>query len=214
MNKEELQALRTDYSRHSLSEEEVHEEPIEQFRRWLTEAVKAEVDEPNAMTLSTVDANNRPKSRIVLIKGIEEHGIVFYTNYESDKGREIAEHPHVSVCFFWTELERQVRIEGTAGKISRDESKAYFESRPYMSQIGAWTSRQSEVIKGREVLEERFEKLQECYSEGEVPLPDYWGGYFIDPDRFEFWQGRPSRLHDRICYEKDGNRWSISRLSP
>ncbi len=214
MNKEQLQAIRTDYSRHSLSEEDVHSEPIEQFRQWLGEAVKSEVDEPNSMTLSTVDSQGRPKSRIVLIKGIEEGGIVFYTNYDSDKGKEIAANPNVSICFFWTELERQVRIEGIAEKVSREESKAYFESRPLMSQIGAWTSNQSNRIESREVLEKRFEDLKERFAEGNVPLPDNWGGYFVKPDYFEFWQGRPGRLHDRICYQKDGDSWDIFRLEP
>jgi pyridoxamine 5'-phosphate oxidase len=162
---------------------------------------------------STVD-KGKPKSRIVLIKGIEDNGVVFYTNYESDKGVEMEHNPNVSICFFWSELERQVRIEGRAEKISREESKAYFESRPLMSQIGAWTSNQSEIIENREQLEAKFEELKQRFADGEVPLPDYWGGYYVEPHRFEFWQGRASRLHDRICYEKDGESWNIFRLSP
>lgn len=214
MNKEKLQKLREDYSKHSLDESDVNKDPIEQFESWMKEAIKAEVPEPNAMTLSTVDANQKPHSRVVLLKGIEEGEFVFYTNHQSDKGKEIDQNPNVALCFLWLELERQVRIEGTAEKLSREESEDYFKKRPYKSQIGALASNQSSVVPNREFLEDRFEELQEKYSEGEVPKPEYWGGYRVKPEVLEFWQGRRSRLHDRIKFEKVGNKWDINRLSP
>lgn len=214
MNKEQLQKLREDYSKHSLDESDVNSDPIIQFESWMKEAMNAEVPEPNAMTLSTVGANNKPHSRVVLLKGIEEGDFVFYTNWQSEKGSEIEQNPNVAFCFLWLELERQVRIEGIAEKLSQEESEEYFKQRPYKSQIGALASNQSSVVPNREFLEKRFEELEEKYTEGDVPKPESWGGYRIKPEVLEFWQGRRSRLHDRIKYEKVGNKWDIKRLSP
>lgn len=214
MDKEKLQKLREEYSKHSLDESDVSEDPIEQFESWMREAIESEVPEPNAMTLSTVDSKNEPHSRVVLLKGIEDGEFIFYTNYESDKGSELEQNPKVALCFLWLELERQVRIEGTAEKISQQESEEYFKMRPYKSQIGALASNQSSVVPNREFLEKRFEELEEKYTEGNVPKPDPWGGYKIKPRVVEFWQGRRSRLHDRIKFEKVGDKWDIKRLSP
>ncbi len=214
MNKEQLQKLREDYSKHSLDESDVNSDPVEQFESWMKEAIDAEVPEPNAMTLSTVDANNKPHSRVVLLKGIEEGDFVFYTNWQSEKGSELEQNPNAALCFLWLELERQVRIEGVAEKLSQEESEEYFKKRPYKSQIGALASNQSSVVPNREFLEKRFEELEEKYTEGDVPKPESWGGYRVKPEVLEFWQGRRSRLHDRIKYEKVGNKWDIKRLSP
>ena len=214
MDKEKLQKLREDYSKHSLDESDVSSDPIEQFEKWIKEALKAEVPEPNAMTLSTVGAGNKPHSRVVLLKGIENDEFIFYTNHKSDKGAEIAQNPNVALCFLWLELERQVRIEGKAEKLSEDESEAYFKKRPYKSQIGALASNQSSVVPNRAFLEDRFKELEEIYSEGNVPKPESWGGYRVKPEVLEFWQGRRSRLHDRIKFEKVGDKWDIKRLSP
>jgi len=214
MNKEQLQKLRENYSKHSLDESDVNYDPIIQFESWMKEAMNAEVPEPNAMTLSTVDANNKPHSRVVLLKGIEEGDFVFYTNWQSEKGSEIEQNPNTALCFLWLELERQVRIEGIAEKLSQEESEEYFKKRPYKSQIGALASNQSSVVPNREFLERRFEELEEKYTEGDVPKPESWGGYRVKPEVLEFWQGRRSRLHDRIKYEKVGNKWDIKRLSP
>jgi len=214
MNKEQLQKLRENYSKHSLDESDVNYDPIIQFESWMKEAMNAEVPEPNAMTLSTVDANNKPHSRVVLLKGIEEGDFVFYTNWQSEKGSEIEQNPNTALCFLWLELERQVRIEGIAEKLSQEESEEYFKKRPYKSQIGALASNQSSVVPNREFLEKRFEELEEKYTEGDVPKPESWGGYRVKPEVLEFWQGRRSRLHDRIKYEKVGNKWDIKRLSP
>ncbi|MDR9417730.1 pyridoxamine 5'-phosphate oxidase [Gracilimonas sp.] len=214
MNTEELQKLREDYSKNALNESEVDANPVKQFEVWMEEAADAKVPEPNAMTLSTVDMQNKPHSRVVLLKGIEDDNFIFYTNYESDKGREIESNKHVALCFLWLELERQVRVEGTVEKISTEESEGYFKERPYKSQLGALASNQSSVVPNREFLEDRFEEMREKYNEGEVPKPKSWGGYKVTPEYFEFWQGRRSRLHDRIRYEKVGNKWDIKRLSP
>ncbi len=214
MDKIELQKLREDYSLSSLDESDVLQNPIEQFKQWIQEALKAGVPEPNAMNLATVDYEGRPHSRIVLLKGFDENGFVFFTNYASDKGREIEANPNVSLCFFWIELERQVRIDGVAKKISKSESEAYFKSRPHKSQVGALASNQSEVVENRLFLEQKFEKLEAEFVEGEVPMPETWGGYVIEPSVIEFWQGRRSRLHDRIKYERKVDNWIIKRLSP
>ncbi len=214
MDKVELQKLREEYSLSSLDESDVSQNPIDQFKQWIEEALKAGVPEPNAMNLATVDKKGRPHSRIVLLKGFDENGFVFFTNYASDKGKEIEENPHVSLCFFWIELERQIRIDGVAKKISKVESEAYFKSRPHMSQIGALASNQSEIVENRLFLEQKFEKLEAKFTEGEVPMPESWGGYVIDPSALEFWQGRRSRLHDRVKYEWKADNWIINRLSP
>lgn len=166
------------------------------------------------MSLATVDGSGKPHNRIVLLKGFDEDGFTFFTNHASNKGDEIEANPNVAACFFWIELERQVRIEGTAHKLPKQESEAYFKTRPYMSQIGALASNQSEVVPGRDFLDAKFKDLSEKYSEGEVPMPETWGGYKVGPVYFEFWQGRRSRLHDRIVYSKEGSSWSVKRLSP
>tara|TARA_R110001599_G_scaffold1889_4_gene9690 strand:- start:112345 stop:112989 length:645 start_codon:yes stop_codon:yes gene_type:complete len=214
MDNKHIRKLREDYSLSTLDENDVHADPIEQFKIWLDESLKAMLPEPNAMTLSTVDSDQKPHSRIVLLKGIEKNGFIFYTNYKSDKGRDIESNPNVSICFLWKELERQVRIEGVAKKISSEASEEYFVSRPVKSQIGALASEQSSVIENRAILEEKFEALTKLYSTGHVPMPDHWGGYVVEPNSIEFWQGRRSRLHDRIKYEKDKKNWIIKRLAP
>ncbi|MEQ8577906.1 MAG: pyridoxamine 5'-phosphate oxidase [Balneola sp.] len=214
MDNKHIRKLREDYSLSTLDKNDVHADPIQQFKFWLDESLKAMLPEPNAMTLSTVDSERKPHSRIVLLKGIEKNGFIFYTNYKSDKGRDIESNPNVSICFLWKELERQVRIEGIAKKISSEASEEYFVSRPVKSQIGAVASEQSSVIENRAILEEKFEALTKLYSTGHVPMPDHWGGYVVEPTSIEFWQGRRSRLHDRIKYEKEKKNWIIKRLAP
>lgn len=214
MKNEKLQKLREDYSKHSLDESDVNKNPFKQFEQWMEEAVQAEVPEPNAMTLATVDANQKPHTRIVLLKGLEDGSFIFYTNYASDKGKELEQNPNASLCFLWLQLERQVRIDGTVEKISKEESQAYFKQRPYKSQLGALASNQSAEVPNREFLEKKFAELEEKYPEGEVPMPETWGGYRLKPEAIEFWQGRRSRLHDRIKYEQVGSKWEIKRLSP
>ena len=206
--------LRKEYAKNALELAEVNPNPILQFQRWFEEAQSAQVPEPNAMNLATVSPEGRPTSRIVLLKGVEE-GFIFYSNQESHKGKAIAQNRYVALTFFWSELERQIRIEGQAEKISEKQSTAYFHSRPRGSQIGAWTSPQSEIIKDRSVLTQRQETYTREFEGKEVPKPDHWGGYQVLPDRIEFWQGRPSRLHDRILYtlQKDDS-WKIERLAP
>ncbi|WP_428236136.1 pyridoxamine 5'-phosphate oxidase [Gracilimonas sp.] len=214
MKNEKLQKLREDYSKHSLDKSDVNKNPFKQFERWMEEAVEAEVPEPNAMTLATVDANQKPHTRIVLLKGLEDDSFIFYTNYGSDKGKELEQNPNASLCFLWLQLERQVRIDGTVEKIPKEESEAYFKQRPYKSQLGALASNQSAEVPNRESLEKKFADLEAKYPEGEVPKPESWGGYRVIPETIEFWQGRRSRLHDRIKYQLTGNKWDIKRLSP
>ncbi len=214
MKHQKLQKLREDYSKHSLDESDVNKNPFKQFERWMEEAVQAEVPEPNAMTLATVDANQKPHTRIVLLKGLVDGSFFFYTNYASDKGKELEQNPNASLCFLWLQLERQVRIDGTVEKISKKESAAYFKQRPYKSQLGALASNQSAEVPNREFLEKKFTDLEAKYPEGKVPMPESWGGYRVIPEAIEFWQGRRSRLHDRIKYQLIGNRWEIKRLSP
>lgn len=210
----DLAALRQDYSRHELSRSSVAANPFEQFSRWFDEAVAAEIFEPNAMHLGTCSTNGIPSGRTVLLKGFDASGFTFFTNYKSRKGRELIANPNCYLHFFWKELERQVFIRGTAVKTSEKESDEYFGKRPYQSQIGALASDQSSVIDSRDVLERRFEELKTQYPEGEVPRPEHWGGFRITPTEFEFWQGRPSRLHDRIRYRSLEDGWTIDRLSP
>ncbi len=211
----ELAALRRTYAMASLSENDVALDPFEQMERWLQEALNSQLPEPNAMTLATATPDGRPSARVVLLKGFDRRGLVFYTNYESRKGAELAQNPRAALLFFWPELERQVRIEGHVERVDADESLTYFQSRPKESQVGAWASPQSRIIAGRDVVEQRYQELAAQFKHDEVlPLPPFWGGYRVVPTYFEFWQGRPSRLHDRICYTLSGQGWTISRLAP
>ena len=214
MTNKDLAHIRLDYSREELSKEHVDQDPFVQFGHWMDEAIAASAAEPTAMCLSTASTDGRPSSRMVLLKGFDKDGFVFYTNYNSHKGRELAANPFAAITFFWPELERQVRITGRTSKVSAEESDEYFKSRPYTSRLGAWASNQSEPIESKTVLVTRAAKLAIKYAAGSVPRPPYWGGYRVVPDAIEFWQGRPSRLHDRICYELSEASWRIRRLSP
>lgn len=205
--------IRKDYSLRSLAEEDVDASPFVQFGRWWDEAMRSEIEEVNAMTLATVSASGKPSARIVLLKGLDERGFVFFTNYLSHKGKEIETNPHTALVFFWKELERQIRIEGMAEKVSDEESETYFFSRPVASRIGAWASSQSSVIDTRDILEENVKKYSTEFGEN-IPRPAHWGGYRVLPTLIEFWQGRSSRLHDRIQYRKENNNWIIERLAP
>ena len=213
MNKQ-IADIRTDYKLKSLSESEVSNNPFTQFGVWWNEAIQANLEEVNAMTLSTATKDGRPSSRIMLLKGYDEKGFVFFTNYESNKGKNIAENPYVSLLFFWKELERQVRIEGTIEKLETEYNDEYFNSRPVGSRIGAWASKQSRPIESRSVLEADFKEFANQFDGIDVPRPDHWGGYRVIPNKIEFWQGRSNRLHDRIVYELDNAAWRIKRLSP
>lgn len=215
LSSEQLQNLRRDYSSRDLSEHEVLPNPIDQFKLWFKEALEAEVWEPNAMTLATANIDFKPSARVVLLKGVEEKGFVFYTNYNSRKGKELTWNPYACLVFMWHELERQVRISGRVEKVSREESIQYFKSRPEGSRIGAWVSAQSEVIETREQLEKKYDELSKKWSGRDIDCPEYWGGYIVIPYEIEFWQGRPNRLHDRILYSlENGNEWHKKRLSP
>ena len=211
----DISSLRRSYSRQSLNEADVLPNPLSQFARWFEEAMQSQLPEPNAMTLATANRSGRPSARTVLLKGVDAEGFVFYTNYESRKGNDLADNPQAALLFTWLELERQIRIEGAVEKISPEQSLAYFQSRPLGSQIGAWASPQSQIISDRNVLENRSAQLQEQYAGANaLPLPPFWGGYLLRPDRLEFWQGRESRLHDRIDYVLENGHWNIQRLAP
>jgi pyridoxamine 5'-phosphate oxidase len=205
--------LRRNYTRDGLRRNSLDPDPVGQFRRWFTDAVAAELVEPNAMVLSTTDGR-RPSSRTVLLKAYDERGFVFFTNYESRKARDIAAQAEVSLLFPWYPLERQVGLLGKAERISAAESLAYFASRPHGSRLGAWVSQQSTVINSRKLLEMKWEEVKRKFSEGEVPLPSFWGGFRVVPVEFEFWQGRENRLHDRFRYVRSGASWAIERLAP
>jgi pyridoxamine 5'-phosphate oxidase len=205
--------LRQSYEKAELGEDASHADPLRQFDQWLTEAISAEVPEPNAMTLATVGSDLRPSTRIVLVKGYDERGIVWYTNYNSRKGQELAGNPWAALQFHWVELERVVRIEGRVGKVDEAESDAYYASRPLDSRVGAWASPQSEVISGRDVLLKNAAILAAKYLLA-PPRPPHWGGYRLVPDRWEFWQGRKSRLHDRLRYRREDETWVRERLAP
>jgi pyridoxamine 5'-phosphate oxidase len=211
----EISTIRKDYKLRSLSEDSVHEDPLKQFHIWWNEALNAEIDEVNAMTLATASADGIPSARIVLLKGYDESGFIFFSNYQSYKSKHLEENPRACLVFFWKELERQVRITGIVERVSDEESDVYFSSRPTGSQIGAWASPQSEIIPGREWLENKEKEFAALFKTKPLNRPGHWGGYRVKPVNFEFWQGRPNRLHDRIQYTlvEDG-RWIIERLAP
>ena len=207
--------LRKDYTKASLDNSNVHKNPITQFELWFNEAVKSDVNEPNAMILSTLSELGTPSARVVLLKGIEQGKFLFYTNYQSQKGKELDKNGACALTFFWPEMERQVRIEGVAERVDNANSEKYFQSRPRPSQVGAWASPQSAIIKDRLILEERVKEVEKKYEGFNVlPKPHQWGGYAVTPFEIEFWQGRPSRLHDRIVYTSIDNAWQINRLAP
>ncbi|WP_448519967.1 pyridoxamine 5'-phosphate oxidase [Rhodoflexus sp.] len=207
--------LRKDYLKGSLDEKDLNANPFKQFETWFQDARDAGIDEPNAMTLATATKDGKPSARVVLLKGFDERGFVFFTNYESRKGRELSENPNAALCFHWQKLERQVNIVGSVEKISTEDSEAYFNSRPLASRYGAWASRQSEPLESKTALLARVAELALKYPIGNVPLPPFWGGFRVVPDELQFWQGQPSRLHDRFRYLKQTNGvWKIDRLSP
>ncbi|MBD2203345.1 pyridoxamine 5'-phosphate oxidase [Calothrix sp. FACHB-1219] len=207
--------LRKDYTLEDLTETEVDPNPFIQFKQWFEQALSAQLPEPNAMTIATATPDGKPSARMVLLKDFDERGFVFFTNYNSRKGQELAENPQAALVFWWAELERQVRIIGHVEQVSEAESDKYFYSRPENSRLGAWASRQSEAITSREVLEQNLQQLQHQYENQEIPRPSHWGGLRVIPTEIEFWQGRPSRLHDRLLYTRlDTQTWKIQRLSP
>lgn len=206
--------LRRSISGGKLERSDLLDDPVDQFERWFREACKALKLDPNAMCLATVDEGRRPSSRTVLLKYFDHAGYVFFTNLSSNKAQDIAQNPNVSLLFFWSELARQIRIDGTAEKIPTGETLKYFMTRPRGSQIGAWVSAQSSIVQSRSLLEAKFDELKRKFGEGEVPLPSFWGGYRVVPREYEFWQGRSNRLHDRFRYTADGDAWRIERLCP
>ena len=211
---ESLKHVRKDYQKGKLEWEQLPDEPTEFFENWLNEAKEEDPTDYNCMTISTIDKDGYPQGRIVLLRGFENGQLKFYTNYNSDKGQELAVTPKISVNFFWKELERQVRVTGVVQRLSPEESDAYFASRPRASRIGAWASEQSSPLETRDQLEIRVEELVKKFAEGDVPRPPHWGGYAVIPIKWEFWQGRASRLHDRFVYSKSGESWIKSRIQP
>lgn len=210
-----LAELRQEYALGALNKADVDPDPLQQFQRWLTAAINAQLPEPNAMTLATADRTGRPYARVVLLKECDANGFVFFTNYRSDKGRQLAESPHAALVFLWLELERQVRIEGVVRQIPSAESEAYFCTRPRESRLGALISRQSQVVADRRILDERFQQVEAQYPDDNIPMPNHWGGYRVQPEMLEFWQGRHGRMHDRLRYRRhaDGS-WLLERLEP
>ena len=211
---ESLADLRREYARARLDEEDVSHDPIVEFARWFADAQAAHVEEPNAMVLATATVDGSPSARVVLLKAFDERGFVFFTDYRSRKGSELEDNPRAALVLHWKELERQVRITGPVERTSIEDSEAYFRSRPIGSRLGAWVSHQSAVIPSRTALEAGLAEVEERFADGEVPLPPYWGGYRVRPETIEFWQGRESRLHDRIRYLRSGEAWRIERLAP
>jgi pyridoxamine 5'-phosphate oxidase len=208
-------SLRREYARSSLSEADVDGDPIRQFQAWFEDAVAAGLPDPHAMTLATATPDARPSARVVLLRGCDERGFAFFTNYESRKGRELAANPHATLVFYWHDLERQVRVEGRVERTSAAESDAYFRARPREAQLGAWASDQGAVLASREALEARLQEILRRFPDGDIPRPPHWGGFRVVPEAVEFWQGRPGRLHDRLRYRKrDGGGWTIQRLAP
>lgn len=208
-----IQDLRKEYLVSKLDEENVDKNPFKQFEKWFNEAINSELNEPNAMSLATC-IDNKPSLRIVLLKSFNENGFIFFTNYNSHKGKEIEENHNVALTFFWSELQRQVRIEGFVQKVSQKESEEYFHSRPKGSQVGALVSKQSSIIDGRKEIDIKYSELLKKYENIDVPKPENWGGYLVIPEKIEFWQGRENRLHDRILFTKNNSNWSFVRLSP
>ena len=208
-----FESLRVSYEQGELNESDITHNPLDQFNKWLQEAIKNEVPEPNAMVLATVNKDGQPGARNVLLKSADDNGFIFFSNKNSDKASDLKQNPHCTLLFSWLSQHRQVIVKGKAEEISREESNTYFQTRPYGSRISAWVSEQSQVIKNREELETKVKEFMEKYPEN-VPMPDYWGGYLVKPESIEFWQGRPSRLHDRIRFTKKGNTWTIERISP
>lgn len=209
-----IEHLRKNYTQGGLLESEASLNPFEQFRHWFEQAVSAEILEPNAMTLATVNQEGKPSARIVLLKKLDDRGFTFFTNYDSNKGKNLAVNPYASLVFWWGELERQIRIEGQVEKVTQEESEQYFSSRPIGSQYGAWASPQSQIITNRDILETNLQAVMAKYEVGNIPLPSHWGGYRVVPHLIEFWQGRENRLHDRLCYKLENNQWIRQRLAP
>jgi pyridoxamine 5'-phosphate oxidase len=208
-----FESLRVSYEQGELNESEVSHNPLDQFNKWLQEAIKNQVPEPNAMVLATVNKDGQPGARNVLLKSADDNGFIFFSNKNSDKASDLKQNPNCTLLFSWLSQHRQVIVKGKAEEISKEESNTYFQTRPYGSRISAWVSEQSQVIKNREELEIKVKEFMEKYPEN-VPMPDHWGGYLVKPESIEFWQGRPSRLHDRIRFTKKGNTWTIERISP
>ena len=198
----------------ALDEQTIDRDPINQFKRWFDDAIASGMKLPEAMTLATATRDGRPSARVVLLKDADNEGFVFFTNYRSAKARDLEANPHAALVFYWSQFDRQVRVEGTVERVSTEESRTYFKTRPRESQIGAWASPQSDIIENRELLETRVAELEQLYGDGEIECPEHWGGYRVKPTRIEFWKGRLGRLHDRIVYERAGTQWNINRLAP
>lgn len=211
----ELTGLRHEYDAHGLRRADLHSDPFKQFGAWFAAALAADIRDVNAMNLATATPDGKPSVRIVLLKAFDDRGFTFFTNYDSEKGKQLEANPNAALNFFWPKLERQIRISGSVERTSREDSAAYFHSRPPGSRLGAWVSKQSEVIDSRQILDARLEQMEERFADGEIPLPPHWGGYRLKPDQIEFWQGRPNRLHDRFRYSRQADgAWQIDRLAP